>query len=56
MGATLSITIIAAVLLTTALVYAAISWFRRGEAVDLGTVSHQWIAEQKFGPSGDTRR
>jgi len=26
----------------------ATSWLRRGQAVDLGSVSHQWIAEQRL--------
>jgi hypothetical protein len=32
------------------------SVFRRHPPVDLGTVSHQWIAEQRFGANHDPRR
>lgn len=39
-----------------ALVAFASSWFRRHAPVDLGTVSHQWIAEQRFGATHDPRR
>jgi hypothetical protein len=52
----MSTVIIAAVLLTIVLIVMGVSWFRRHETADLGTVSHQWIAEQKFGPGGDSRR
>jgi hypothetical protein len=53
----MSTVIVLAVCLTIALIIAAVSWYRRSETVaDLGTVSHQWIAEQKFGPHGDSRR
>ena len=53
----MSTVIVLAVCSTIALIIAAVSWFRRhGLAADLGTVSHQWIAEQKFGPPGDSRR
>jgi hypothetical protein len=54
----MSAAIIAAVVFTIALVVTAVSWFRRAEttSADLGTVSHQWIAEQRFGPGNDSRR
>jgi len=42
--------------LALALVAIASSWFRRHEPLDLGTVSHQWIAEQRFGANHDPRR
>lgn len=47
-----------AVLIGVALAVVAVasSWFRRHEPLDLGTVSHQWIAEQRFGTSHDPRR
>jgi hypothetical protein len=31
----------------------ATTWFRRGEHADLGSVSHQWIAEQRAGQPYD---
>jgi hypothetical protein len=31
------------------IVMLATSWLRRRQDSDLGTVSHQWIAEQRFG-------
>jgi hypothetical protein len=33
----------------------AASWLRRDRDADLGSVSHQWIAEQR-GPGYDSRR
>lgn len=33
----------------------AVSW-RRGDAADLGAVSHQWIAEHRMGSGEDSRR
>ena len=40
-----------------ALVMLAMSWFRRNqEDFDLGTVSHQWIAEQRPGQGHDQQR
>jgi hypothetical protein len=42
--------------LVLALVAIASAWFRRHEQFDLGTVSHQWIAEQRFGAGHDSRR
>jgi hypothetical protein len=29
------------------------SWFRRTQTADLGTVSDQWIAEQRLGAASD---
>lgn len=29
------------------------SWYRRGREPDLGTVSHQWMAEQRLGGTRD---
>ena len=52
----MSTIVIVAILCSIALILAATSWLRRHEPVDLGTVSHQWIAEQKFGPGSDSRR
>jgi len=31
-------------------------WVRRRDELDLGAVSDQWIAEQRFGASRDPRR
>ena len=52
----MSTIIIVAILCSIALILAATSWLRRNEPVDLGSVSNNWIAEQKFGPSSDSRR
>jgi hypothetical protein len=32
------------------------SWRRRDQSLDLGSVSHQWIAEQRMGPGRDSQR
>jgi hypothetical protein len=32
------------------------SWRRGGQPADLGTVSHQWIAEHRLGSGPDSRR
>ena len=32
------------------------TWFRRGGNIDLGSVSHQWIAEQRAGQGYDPQR
>ena len=32
------------------------SWRRRDQEVDLGSVSHQWIAEQRMGQAHDPQR
>jgi hypothetical protein len=32
------------------------SWFRRDRDVELGSVSHRWIAEQRMGPGRDSHR
>jgi hypothetical protein len=34
----------------------AATWLRRGEHLDLGSVSHQWIAEQRSGQPYDSHR
>lgn len=52
----MSTIIIVAIICSIALIISATSWLRRHQTADLGTVSHQWIAEQKFGPHGDSRR
>ncbi|MBI4885903.1 MAG: hypothetical protein HY824_02315 [Acidobacteria bacterium] len=39
-----------------AMVVLAASWLRRDHSFDLGTVSHQWIAEQRFGQGHDLQR
>jgi len=38
-----------------AIVVLATTWFRRGEHVDLGSVSHQWIAEQRAAQGYDSQ-
>ena len=32
------------------------SWRRGDRSADMGAVSHQWIAEHRFGPGEDVRR
>ena len=32
------------------------SWLRRREVADLGSVSNQWIAEQRLGQGHDSQR
>lgn len=32
------------------------SWRRRDQQADLGTVSHQWVAEQRLGQTHDPQR
>jgi len=39
-----------------AIVMLATSWLRRNQDRDLGTVSHQWIAEQRHGREHDPPR
>jgi hypothetical protein len=39
-----------------AIVTAAASWFRRGEAGDLGSVSAHWVNEQRLGQGHDSQR
>lgn len=42
--------------LVVAAAAAVSSWRRRRGESDLGAVSHQWIAEQRFGANRDPRR
>ena len=39
-----------------ALAALATSWRRGDQPADLGAVSHQWIAEHRFGSGQDSRR
>jgi len=39
-----------------AIVLFATAWFRRYQDFDLGTVSNQWIAEQRLGQGHDSQR
>jgi hypothetical protein len=48
--------ILLAVGITGAVVMLVTSWLRRGQYLDLGTVSHQWIAEQRLGQSQNPQR
>lgn len=32
------------------------SWHRRGQQAELGSVSHQWLAEQRLGQAHDPQR
>ena len=44
-------------LAVVAVVIAALSsWQRRDQRSELGVVSHQWIAEHRFGQGNDARR
>jgi hypothetical protein len=36
--------------------FLATAWFRRGEDLNLGSVSHQWIAELRAGEPYDSQR
>jgi hypothetical protein len=48
---------IVAALGVAAVIIAIISaWQRRDQRTDLGTVSHQWITENRVGPGQDSRR
>jgi len=38
------------------IVLLVVSWLRRVQDFDRGTVSHQWIAEQRFGQGHDPQR
>jgi hypothetical protein len=42
--------------LAAAIVAVISSWRRRDRPADLGTVSHQWITENRLGPGQDSRR
>jgi hypothetical protein len=45
-----------AVFVAGAIVMLAMSRLRRHRVVDLGTVSHQWMVEQRFGHGDDPQR
>lgn len=47
-----SIWILAGLALIAAIVV-IVSWRRRGQDVDLGAVSHQWMAEHRLGQTHD---
>lgn len=42
--------VIGAIALASIAIVFARSWLRHDSLDDLGTVSHQWIAEQRMGP------
>jgi hypothetical protein len=48
--------IVLAIASAVAALVLATTWLRRGEDVDLGSVSHQWIAEQRAGQAYDSHR
>jgi hypothetical protein len=48
--------IVTAIGVVGAVVILAMPRLRRHQAVDLGTVSDQWIAEQRFGQGNDPQR
>jgi len=48
--------IVLAVFIAGAIVMFATSRLRRRQVVDLGTVSHQWMAEQRFDQGHDSQR
>jgi hypothetical protein len=39
-----------------AMLMLAAAWRRRGQETDLGSVSHQWIAEHRMGQGHDSQR
>ena len=52
----MSIAVIIGGLAVVAFAVVLVSWYRRDQIPDLGTVSHQWIAEERFGESRDSHR
>lgn len=48
--------IVLAVFVAGAIVMFATSRLRRRHVVDLGSLSHQWMAEQRFGQGADSPR
>lgn len=48
--------ILLGVAVAVAVVVLVTSWLRRDHDVDLGSVSHQWIAEQRMGQGHDPQR
>jgi hypothetical protein len=42
--------------IAVAVLMLATSWFRRDQDVDLGSVSHHWIAEQRMDQRHDPQR
>ena len=52
----MSATFVVIVLGIGAAIAAAVTMWRHGRPADLGVVSHQWIAEHRFGRESDTRR
>jgi len=48
--------IVLAVAVAAAIVMLVTSRLRRDRVVDLGSVSHQWMAEQRLGQGHDPRR
>jgi hypothetical protein len=48
--------ILLAVAIAGAVVMLVTSWVRRDRYLDLGTVSHHWIAEQRLGQSQNSQR
>lgn len=50
-----TIVVLIGLTVVAAVIALALSW-RRGDAADLGAVSHQWIAEHRMGSGEDSRR
>jgi hypothetical protein len=48
--------IVLGVFIAGAIVMVATLRLRRRQVVDLGTVSHQWMTEQRFGQGHDSQR
>jgi hypothetical protein len=48
--------IVLALAVAVAVLMLSTSWRRRDQQVDLGSVSHQWIAEQRMGQAHDPQR
>ena len=49
MPITIALGIIVALVAAGAIALLATSWYQHGRKSDLGAVSHQWIAENRFG-------
>lgn len=47
--------IVIGVAIAVTLIVLAMAWLRRDQDVDLGTVSHHWIAEHRLGPEREVQ-
>lgn len=48
--------VVIGVVIAVAIIMLFTSRFRRDDTADLGTVSHQWMAEQRLGRERDSQR